>query len=317
VKALRSVDPLAPSFVLLWTSGYVGGSIATRHAPPFTITLWRFVLSAVVLTMLAWWRQESWPRTPRALALTSAAGVVMYAVQFCALYEGLAEGMPAATTALIACSAPLLVAVAGAALRWDRLTGLQWLGIMLGVAGVATTVSDRLGRPPSVQALLWTLLGLAGLAAGSLMQTRLVGLGDATALTAVQVGAGVVVTAVVAPLAGPLTIPATLPAWGSFLWLALVTGIGGPLLLFALIARRGPTQGTTLLFLVPGTTALAAWPLLGEAVGPVAVVGLAVAALGLWLGRSRPEARPRPGAPERHEPLAVGVLGAPAASGCT
>jgi drug/metabolite transporter (DMT)-like permease len=311
-------DALAPSFVLLWTSGYIGGSIATRHAPPFAITLWRFVLSAVVLAVLAWWRHERWPRTPRAWALTSVAGVVMYAVQFCALYEGLAEGMPAATTALIACSAPLLVAVAGAALGWDRLTGIQWLGIALGVVGVATTVSDRLGRPPSVQALLWTLLGLAGLAAGSLMQIRLVGLGDATALTAVQVVAGAVVTAVVAPLAGPLTIPGTLPAWGSFLWLALVTGIGGPLLLFALIARRGPTQGTTLLFLVPGTTALAAWPLLGQAVGPVAVVGLAVAALGLWLGRSRPATLQARRTSESREPVAVGVRpAAPAPSGCT
>lgn len=317
MKSLRTVDALAPSFVLLWTSGYLGGSVATRHAPPFAITLWRFVLSAVVLAVLAWWRRESWPRTPHALVLTSAAGAVMYAVQFCALYQALAEGMPTATAALIACSAPLLVAVVGAALGWDRLTWTQWLGIALGVLGVATTVSDRLGRPPSVEALLWTLLGLAGLAAGSLMQTRLVGLGGATALTAVQVAAAAVVTAVVAPLSGSLTIPATLPAWGSFLWLALVTGIGGPLLLFALIARRGPTQGTTWLFLVPGTTALAAWPLLGEAVGPVAMVGLGVAAAGLWLGRNRPAARLDRRTSASREPVAVEVAPARELSGCT
>ena len=44
----------------------------------------------------------------------------------------------------------------------------------------------------------------------------------------------------------------------------------GPLLLLALIARHGPTRGTSLLFMVPAVTALIAWVLLGEPVGVVA-----------------------------------------------
>jgi drug/metabolite transporter (DMT)-like permease len=304
VKALRlGSSALGPSFVLVWSSGYVVGSLATRHSAPLAITLWRFVIAAAVLGALAWWRRESWPSTPRAIGLTAVAGVVMYGVQFCSLYQALADGMPAATTALVACSAPLVVAVAGALLGWDRLSGRQWAGVLLGVVGVATTVSDRLGRPPSLHALLWTLLGLGGLAAGSLLQGRLVGLGGATALTAVQVAAGAVATAVVAPLAGPVTIPMTVPALTTFAWLALVTGVGAPLLLFALIARRGATQGTSLLFVVPGVTALVGWPLLGQPVGGVAVVGLLVAAVGLWLGRRRPAAVTARRTAERREPV--------------
>jgi len=291
MKSLQHLpDPLGPGFVAIWSSGYVVGSLATHYSAPFAITLWRFVVAAVALGAIARWRGERWPRSLRALSLTAVTGVVMYGVQFCALYLALADGMPAATTALIACSAPLVVAVGGAALGWDRLTARQWGGVVLGVVGVAVTVSDRVGRPPSLHALLLTLLGLVGLAGGSLLQSRLVGLGGATALTTLEVVAGAGVTAVVAALAGPLTIAATVPAWTTFLWLALVTGIGAPLLLFALIARRGPTQGTSLLFVVPAVTALAAWPVLGEPVGPVALVGLVVAGAGLWLARSRPAA---------------------------
>src|SRR3954447_18012280 len=178
MKTLRSgVGGLGPSFVLVWSSGYVVGSLATRHSAPLAITFWRFVVAAIALGLLARWRGESWPRTPRSFVLTAVTGVVMFAVQFCSLYQALADGMPAATTALIACSAPLVVAVGGAALRWDRLSWRQWAGVALGVAGVGITVSDRLGRPPSAAALLWTLLGLGGLAGGSLLQTRLAGLG--------------------------------------------------------------------------------------------------------------------------------------------
>jgi drug/metabolite transporter (DMT)-like permease len=291
VKTLRAApDLLAPSFVALWSSGYVVGSVATRSIAPLTITLWRFVISAAVLAAIALFRRESWPVRPRDLGFVTVTGVVAFTVQFTALYRGLADGMPAATTALIACSAPLVVAVAGASLGWDRLGGRQWLGALLGLAGVVVTLSDRLGRPPSVGALVWTLIGLGGLAGGSLLQGRLLGRGGPTALTAVQVAAAAVATAFWAPFAGSLRIPATASALMSFGWLALVAGVVGPLLLLALIQRHGPTRGTSLLFLVPSVTAFLGWVLLREPVGVVALLGLGIAGLGLWLGRRTPAA---------------------------
>jgi len=284
---LGSWDPLGPSFVLLWSSGYVVGSVATRDTAPLTVTLWRFVVSSVVLAAIAWWRRERWPRTPRDLAMTAVTGVVAFAIQFCALYQALADGTPAATVALFACSSPMLVAVAGAGLGWDVLSSRQWLGVGLGVTGVVVTLSDRLGRPPTLAALGWVLLGTGGLAGGSLLQARLLGRGGPTALTAVQVAAGAVVAAVWAPFAGSLTIPAEVSAWASFSWLAVVAGVVGPLMLLALISRHGPTRGTSLLFLVPAVTAMVGWVLLREHVGAVAVLGLVVAGVGLWLGRRR------------------------------
>jgi drug/metabolite transporter (DMT)-like permease len=295
--------------VLLWSSGYVVGSVATRHIAPLTVTLWRFAISAVLLAVIAWARHERWPRTPRDLAMTVTTGVVAFAIQFCALYGALAEGTPAATTALFACSSPLLVALAGAALGWDRLSRRQWLGVTLGVIGVVVTLSDRLGRPPSVGALGLLVLGTAGLAGGSLLQARLLGRAGPTALTAVQVAAGAVVTCAIAPFARSLAIPAELSAWASFAWLAVVAGVVGPLMLLALISRHGPTRGTSLLFLVPAVTALLAWVLLGEQVGAVAVLGLMVAGVGLWLGRRR-----APGPPSDRVPVTVGASRTPSSS---
>jgi drug/metabolite transporter (DMT)-like permease len=286
MKSLHSrAGLLGPSFVLLWSSGYVVGSVATRSIAPLTVTLWRFVISAVVLGAIALCRRETWPTRLPDLAFAAVTGVVAFTVQFTALYRGLAEGMPAATTALIACSAPLVVAVVGASLGWDRLSGRQWLGVLLGVLGVVVTLSDRLGRPPSATALVWTLIGLGGLAGGSLLQGRLLGRGGPTALTAVQVAAGAVTTAFWAPFDGSLRIPETASALTSFGWLALVAGVAGPLLLLALIGRDGPTRGTSLLFLVPSFTAFFGWLVLGERVGVVALLGLGIAGFGLWLGR--------------------------------
>jgi hypothetical protein len=153
------------------------------------------------------------------------------------------------------------------------------------------TLADRVGRPPSFTALAWTLLGLAGLTAGTILQSRLRPGAGPSAVAAVELAAGCAVLAVWAPLRGPVSIPITPHALGTFAWLALVTGVGGPLLLFTLIRQRGATRASSYLFLVPAVTAIGAWPILGTALQPTAVAGLAVAGAGLWLASPARAAR--------------------------
>jgi drug/metabolite transporter (DMT)-like permease len=289
VKPLR-VDVLGTVFVLLWSSGYLVGSLATQVIAPLAVTLWRFVVAALVLAAAAAWRRERWPRG-RELASVAAVGVPMFAVQFGALYTALGDGMPASTTSLIACSSPLLVAVIGFVAGWEPLSRMQAAGVTLGLAGVVITLADRVGRPPSVTALAWTLLGLAGLTAGTVLQSRLRSGAGPSAVAAVELAAGCAVLAVWAPLRGPVSIPISTHALSTFAWLALVTGVGGPLLLFKLIRQRGATRASSYLFVVPAVTAIGAWPILGTPLQPTAVAGLGVAAAGLWLASPARSAR--------------------------
>src|SRR3954470_10238385 len=119
MKALR-VDPLPLTFVLVWSSGFVVGALATEVVAPLAVTLWRFAVAATVLGILAFARDERWPRG-RELVTVAGIGLLLFAVQFGALYSALADGLPAGTTALIACSSPLLVAAIGAGAGWERL----------------------------------------------------------------------------------------------------------------------------------------------------------------------------------------------------
>lgn len=287
MKALR----LELAFVMVWSSGYVVGALATEVAAPLAVTLWRFLVGAAVLALIAVRRGDRWPRG-RELWQVAALGVPMFAVQFGSFYQAMAEGLPAGTTALIACSAPVVVAAIGALGGWERLSLGRWVGVALGLLAVAVTLADRVSRPPSTGTLLWALAGLAGLVTGTVLQPRVRTTAGPGAFASVQLAAATVVLAVWAPLAGPLSIPLTAHALGSFAWLALVTGVGAPLLLFALIRTRGATGATILLFPVPAVTALVSWPVLGTPVSVGAIVGLALAAASLWLVRRRAAVRP-------------------------
>ena len=201
-----------------------------------------------------------------------------------------------ATTALIACSAPLLVAALSALLGWERLAPRQWAGVALGVLGVVITLSDRLGRPPSATALGWALLGLTGLVGGTLLQGRLRIAAGPAALASVELAAAALVLALSAPFAGSLAIPLTVHALLAFGYVAVVAGAGAPLLFFALIRQRGATRASSLLFVVPSVTALCAWAVLGTPIGMTALLGFVTAGSGLLLARAgaRPEARLAP-----------------------
>jgi drug/metabolite transporter (DMT)-like permease len=291
MKALQE-SWLPAAFVLLWSSAYIAGAIATPAIAPLTVTLWRFVIAGALLALIAWRRHEVWPRGRRELGGAIATGVLLFGVQFGALYLGLAQHMPAATTALIACSAPLFVALASASFGWERLSARRWIGVVIGLTGVVVTLSDRLGRPPSGAALACTLLGLVGLVAGTMLQGRMKFRSGPAAVAAVELLVSAAVIAFVAPFAGPLSIPGTPVVLAAFAFIVLLAGVGAPLLLFALIRTRGATAASSLLFIVPALTALEGWLVLGSRIGLSAIAGLAISALGLWLGRAMPQRAP-------------------------
>jgi len=71
-------------------------------------------------------------------------------------------------------------------------------------------------------------------------------------------------------------------------WLVVVMSLGALSLLLFLIRRGAASTVASMFFLVPPTTALMAWPLFGEVMGPVEMGGVALTALGVLMV-NRPE----------------------------
>jgi drug/metabolite transporter (DMT)-like permease len=279
---MRRPDLAATAFVLIWSSGYVVGSVASKAAAPVAITTWRLGLAGDVLALLA---RAAHVRRPsgRVVARVAGVGVVMFGVQFGFLYLAMGEGMPAGTAALLMSICPLVVAALSAAFGVERLRAPQWLGVALGEVGVVLALADRVSAPPALAPVAWTLIGLAGFAAGTLLQRRLPGELDFRVLASIECGAAGLALIPWAVLHGGLAVPLTAPALLSLSWLTLVCAVGGPLALFSLIRSRGATRASSLLFLVPAVTALVSWPALGQPFGLNTVLGLVVAAVGVRL----------------------------------
>ena len=70
---------------------------------------------------------------------------------------------------------------------------------------------------------------------------------------------------------------------GAMAWSVLALTLGGSSLLYLLIQRGAATAVTSLLYLVPPTTALMAWALFGELITATTLIGTALTAIGVSL----------------------------------
>jgi drug/metabolite transporter (DMT)-like permease len=272
------------AFVLVWSSGYLVGSIGARHGPPLALTFWRFLIAFTVLAAAALVTRAPWPAGPRAWLHLLVAGTLLQAVQLGGIYLGFAAGVPAGLSSLVLSATPLVVAAAAVPLFAERLSGRQWLGLGLGLLGVALSLGSKLsGAGHQLAGYAFTVIALAGFAAGTLYQKRFGARVDLRSGTAVQLLGATATTLPLAAVHGGLTMPLTAPALGSLAWLATVNSTGGFLLLFALLRRRTGGAATSLLYLVPPVTALLGVPLLGQPLTLGTVAGMAVSGIGVAL----------------------------------
>jgi drug/metabolite transporter (DMT)-like permease len=201
--------------------------------------------------------------------------------------------MGSGLSALIVGIQPVLTAI------WLSGTGSkvsrrQWLGLLLGFAGLVLVVSRKFGAGgPGDQAnwlnLSFAVMALFAITVGTLYQKRFVTACDVRSANAVQLLAALLVTLPLALL--ELEAMRWMDAsaglnWeltGAMTWSVLGLTLGGSSLLYMLIQRGAAASVTSLMYLVPPCTALIAWGLFDEPITAVTVAGIALTAFGVSL----------------------------------
>lgn len=272
---------LPAAFIVVWSTGYLASKVAIAHAGPFTVLVLRFGIAALAFAALAAIARPAWPPA-RTLAHSAVVGLLSLALQFGALYTGMAHGASAGIAALVIGAMPIGVSLL-ATLTGEALTRRQWAGFALGFAGVVLVVADRIDPNALTPAAFAALLvALVGISAGTVYQKR--------HATDVDLRIGLGVQHAVATLALlPFAVHEGFRHDGSAAfalsmgWLVAVNSLGGFGLLFVLIRRGAATSVAALFYLVPAATAAMSWLVLGESLTAFKFAGFALAAGGVFL----------------------------------
>jgi len=274
---------LAWFFVTVWGSGYLATKVGLQYAPPFTFLTLRFAFGVLLVLPLALLARPVWPRG-RLLGHVVVAGLLMHAVNLGGSHYAQYLGMSAGVAALILALQPLVTAMIAAPLLAERLRPPQWLGVVLGLLGVALVVWHKVDvRALAWPALLAVTIALAAITAGTLYQRRFCPAVDLRAAGVVQFVASLVMLAPLAVVVEGFAFSPTWPLAGSIVFLVVFASIFAVNALHTLMRRGQATRVTSLLYLTPIIAVALEWAMFGVRPTLLTVLGIAVTCAGVAL----------------------------------
>jgi drug/metabolite transporter (DMT)-like permease len=269
-------------FVLLWSTGFIGTKYVLAGAEPLTYLAVRMVFAVLLMGLIAAIYRPKWPS--RAGVVHSAiAGLLVHGFYLGGTAVAIYHSVPAGLSALIPGLQPILMSTL--ANRWlgERVTRLQWSGLLMGLAGTLIVLHGRTISGQAGWGWLASSVAPISITLGTIYQKRYCGQIDWRAGNLIQfVAAGLLFAT------GAWLFETRVIVWNQefvfgLAWLVIFLSIGSIGLLYWLIRHSAATRVASLFYLVPGVTAIMAYALFDERLDPLSITGMVICAAGVLL----------------------------------
>lgn len=270
-------------FVFFWSTGFIGAKYGLPHAEPMTFVALRFGIVTGLILLWALLIRAEWPGLRLSLH-AGLIGVLMHAGFMGMTFVAISQGVEAGTAALIAALQPILSALLARPLLGERTRPGQWAGLILGVVGVLLVVGNKLtAGQGSISGYGLCVLALGSLSFGTIWQKKVGARIPAVSGYVIQYAAATTVT-----LGLALTFETMQIDWSpefalALTWLVLAISIGAIVLLYRMLRAGAAARVSSLFFLTPASTALIGWSMFGEQLSAITLMGVAIAAVGVFM----------------------------------
>jgi len=286
MRLTRLAIATAPAwFVLLWSTGFIGARYGMPYIEPLTFLAVRMVFVVGIMAAIALAGGARWPYANE-VGHSLVAGSLVHGLCLGGVFTAISQGVPAGISALILGLQPIVTSTLANRFVGEKVTRLQWVGLVLGLVGVSLVLHDRsIVLAGSVLGWVASFLSLIGITLGTLYQKRYCGDIDWRTGNLIQyTGAGVLFTL------GAFAFETREIHWSGELifamaWLVLVLSIAAVGLMYWLIRRSAATGFASLFYLVPVVTALFAYILFDERLDAFSILGMVICAGGVALAQ--------------------------------
>ena len=263
----------APIFVFIWSTGFIIARFGMPYMEPATFLFIRFTGVLIVMGIIILFWKPVWPNRSQTIHIAIAGALLQFGYVM-GVWSAVRLGMTAGLVALIVGLQPILTAWSASWVS-ERVSYQQWLGLLLGIGGVALVVAEKTSFANiPVAAFIFAIAALFAITFGTLYQKKYCPQFDLRAGSMIQFSISTVLCLVVALLFETREVVWNASVIGALLWGILPTSIGAISLLFILIRKGAATKVTSLLYLTPPTTALMAWFLFDEPLSLITLAGL-------------------------------------------
>ncbi|BBX64296.1 membrane protein [Mycobacterium saskatchewanense] len=302
----------ASAVTLLYGVGYPIGALAVAAMTPMAALVLRFGLAGTILIAWTIAAKAPWPRGGQ-FGHVIVAGLLIQAVQFCALYEAIRLGAPAVLCAVVVAMNPVATAILAAVFLREPLGPLRVAALILGVIAVLAACARRLmsthGFDPVIALLV---VGLLGLSLGGVYQQRYCAGVDFRAMSALQNAVALIPAAALAALT-PFAVHDRAKAVIAISAMVLFNATLAVSLYVRAINHHGAAAVAMLFAVIPAAAALLSWLMLGQRPDVGIAVGLVAGGLACWLN-SRASSG---GSPRNRTPTSASAVDSPGMATCS
>jgi drug/metabolite transporter (DMT)-like permease len=129
-------------FVVLWSTGFIATKYVVNNAEPLSYLAIRMAIVVLLMAIIVAIARPKWPDRI-GIFHSAVAGILVHGFYLGGTAVAISHSIPAGLSALIPGLQPILTSTL--ANRWlgERVTPLQWTGLLLGLGGVVLILHNR------------------------------------------------------------------------------------------------------------------------------------------------------------------------------
>jgi probable blue pigment (indigoidine) exporter len=268
------------AFSVMWSSAFATARIILADAPPLHVLALRFLISGIIAVALARAMGQTWYLTRVQWRATAVFGLCQNGIYLGLNFVAM-QTVEASLASIIASTMPLLVAALGWLAFGDKVRPLGMAGLLAGVVGVSVIMGARFNGGVDLIGVALCGIGALALAVATLTLRGATSGGNLLMVVGLQMLVGAVLLGLAAVLFEVPHVTLTVPLIAAFVYQMFVPGLIATMIWFSLVGRIGAVRASSFHFLNPFFGVAIAALLLGEAIRPLDMIGVAVIMAGI------------------------------------
>ena len=270
-------------FVFFWSSAFVSGQIIVQSASPFALLSFRFLIVALGFIIFAKIFNEKIFVKKSLIYQSAVTGILFHGFYLGGVFFSYSVGLSATLSALIVGLQPVLTNILSGPILKEKVTFTQWIGILLGLIGTTFVIGLDVGKSIPILGIIASIVALIGATTATIWQKKFTSKLSLIFNNFYQALSAAIFLFFVSLLFETSYINFTTSFILSMGWQIVMVSFGAFTILMYLIKTGTASKTSNLFFLVPPSTAIMAWYVLGEELYRNDLIGLMLASIGVFI----------------------------------
>ena len=270
-------------FVFFWSSAFVSGQIIVQSASPFASLSFRFMIVALGFIIFAKMFNEKIFVKKSLIYQSAVTGILFHGFYLGGVFFSYSVGLSATLSALIVGLQPVLTNILSGPILKEKVTFTQWMGILMGLIGTVFVIGLDVGKSIPVLGIIASIVALIGATTATIWQKKFTNKLSLSVNNFYQALAAAIFLLLASLIFEVSYINFTTSFILSMGWQIIMVSFGAFTILMYLIKIGSASKTSNLFFLVPPTTAVMAWFVLGEQLYRNDLIGLMIASIGVFI----------------------------------